>query len=135
MLNLLIPVIGTLLDKVLPDPKMAAEAKFKIIEMGQKGELANLEADVKLAIAQTEVNKVEASTDTFRGGWRPFIGWICGLGLGIQFIISPLFNWVSLLLGYNVIFPILDSDVLMTLLFGMLGLGTLRTTEKLKYIK
>jgi hypothetical protein len=135
MLNLLIPVIGTLLDKVLPDPKMAAEAKFKIIEMAQKGELANLEADVKLAIAQTEVNKVEASTDTFRGGWRPFIGWICGLGLGIQFIISPLFTWVSLLLGYNVIFPILDSDVLMTLLFGMLGLGTLRTTEKLKYIK
>lgn len=135
MLNLLIPVIGTLLDKVLPDPKMAAEAKFKITEMAQKGELANLEADVKLAIAQTEVNKVEASTDTFRGGWRPFIGWICGLGLGIQFIISPLFTWVSLLLGYNVIFPILDSDVLMTLLFGMLGLGTLRTTEKLKYIK
>lgn len=135
MLNLLIPVIGTLLDKVLPDPKMAAEAKFKIIEMAQKGELANLEADVKLAIAQTEVNKVEASTDTFRGGWRPFIGWICGLGLGIQFIISPLFTWVSLLLGYNVIFPILDSEVLMTLLFGMLGLGTLRTTEKLKHIK
>lgn len=135
MLNLLIPVIGTLLDKVLPDPKMAAEAKFKIIEMAQKGELANLEADVKLAIAQTEVNKVEASTDTFRGGWRPFIGWICGLGLGIQFIISPLFTWVSLLLGYNVIFPILDSEVLMTLLFGMLGLGTLRTTEKLKRIK
>lgn len=135
MLNLLIPVIGTLLDKVLPDPKMAAEAKFKIIELAQKGELANLESDVKLAIAQTEVNKVEASTDTFRGGWRPFIGWICGLGLGIQFIISPLFTWVSLLLGYNVIFPILDSDVLMTLLFGMLGLGTLRTTEKLKYIK
>ena len=135
MLNLLIPVIGTLLDKVLPDPKMAAEAKFKIIELAQKGELANLDADVKLAIAQTEVNKVEASTDTFRGGWRPFIGWICGLGLGIQFIISPLFTWVSLLLGYNVIFPILDSEVLMTLLFGMLGLGTLRTTEKLKRIK
>ena len=112
MLNLLIPVIGTLLDKVLPDPKMAAEAKFKIIELAQKGELANLESDVKLAIAQ-----------------------ICGLGLGIQFIISPLFTWVSLLLGYNVIFPILDSDVLMTLLFGMLGLGTLRTTEKLKCIK
>ena len=135
MLNLLIPLIGTLLDKVLPDPKMAAEAKFKIIEMAQKGELANLEADVKLAIAQTEVNKVEASTDTFRGGWRPFIGWICGLGLGIQFIISPLFTWVSLLLGYDVVFPILDSEVLMTLLFGMLGLGTLRTTEKLKRIK
>ena len=114
---------------------MVVAAKFKIIELARKGQLAYLEADVKLAIAQTEVNKVEASTDTFRGGWRPFIGWICGLGLGIQFIISPLFTWVSLLLGYNVIFPILDSEVLMTLLFGMLGLGTLRTTEKLKRIK
>ena len=135
MLNVLIPVIGTLLDKVLPDPKMAAEAKFKIIELAQKGELADLESDVKLAIAQTEVNKVEASTDTFRGGWRPFVGWICGFGLAIQFVIAPLFTWVSLLLDYNVVFPILDSNVLMTLLFGMLGLGTLRTTEKLKDIK
>lgn len=135
MLNVLIPVIGTLLDKVLPDPKMAAEAKFKIIELAQKGELANLESDVKLAIAQTEINKEEASTDMFRGGWRPFIGWICGIGLALQFIVSPLFTWFSLLLGYNTEFPILDSNVLMTLLFGMLGLGTLRTTEKLKYIK
>jgi len=135
MLPLLIPVVTTLLDKLIPDPAQAADAKLKAIEMAQKGELANLEADVKLAIAQTEVNKVEASTDTFRGGWRPFIGWICGFGLAIQFIILPLFTWVSLLLGYNVIFPILNSDVLMTLLFGMLGLGTLRTTEKLKYIK
>lgn len=135
MLNVLIPVIGTLLDKVLPDPKMAAEAKFKIIELAQKGELANLESDVKLAIAQTEINKEEASTDMFRGGWRPFIGWICGIGLALQFIVSPLFTWFSLLLGYNIEFPILDSNVLMTLLFGMLGLGTLRTTEKLKDIK
>lgn len=135
MLNLLVPIIGTLLDKIIPDPKVAADAKFKIIELAQNGELAKLDADVKLALAQTDVNKIEASTDMFRGGWRPFIGWICGLGLGIQFIIAPLFTWLSVLLGYGIIFPVLDSNVLMTLLFGMLGLGTLRTTEKLKDIK
>lgn len=135
MMNLLVPIIGTLLDKIIPDPKMAAEAKFKIIELAQNGELAKLDADVKLALSQVEVNKVEAATDMFRGGWRPFIGWICGLGVAIQFIIAPIFTWIAFLLGYTMVFPVLDSSVLMTLLFGMLGLGTLRTTEKLKYIK
>ncbi len=135
MMNLLVPIIGTLLDKIIPDPKMAAEAKFKIIELAQNGELAKLDADVKLALSQVEVNKVEAATDMFRGGWRPFIGWICGLGVAIQFIIAPMFTWFAFLLGYPIVFPVLDSSVLMTLLFGMLGLGTLRTTEKLKDIK
>lgn len=135
MMNLLVPIIGTLLDKIIPDPKMAAEAKFKIIELAQNGELAKLDADVKLALSQVEVNKVEAATDMFRGGWRPFIGWICGLGVAIQFVIAPMFTWLGFLLGYTMVFPVLDSSVLMTLLFGMLGLGTLRTTEKLKDIK
>ena len=117
------------------DPKMAAEAKFKIIELAQNGELAKLDADVKLALSQVEVNKVEAATDMFRGGWRPFIGWICGLGVAIQFVIAPMLTWFGFLLGYPMVFPVLDSSVLMTLLFGMLGLGTLRTTEKLKDIK
>lgn len=135
MLNVLIPVIGSLLEKIIPDPKMAAEAKFKIIELAQNGELAKLDADVKLALSQVEVNKVEAATDMFRGGWRPFIGWICGLGVAIQFVIAPMLTWFGFLLGYPMVFPVLDSSVLMTLLFGMLGLGTLRTTEKLKDIK
>ena len=135
MLNVLIPVIGSLLEKIIPDPKMAAEAKLKAIELAQNGELAHLDADLKLALGQIEVNKAEATTDKFRGGWRPFIGWVCGIGVAIQFIVSPLFTWFSMLIGVPIIFPVLDSSVLMTLLFGMLGLGTLRTTEKLKDIK
>jgi len=135
MLNVLIPVIGSLLEKIIPDPKMAAEAKLKAIELAQNGELAHLDADLKLALGQIDVNKAEATTDKFRGGWRPFIGWVCGIGVAIQFIVSPLFTWFSMLIGVPIIFPVLDSSVLMTLLFGMLGLGTLRTTEKLKYIK
>ena len=135
MMNLLVPIIGTLLDKIIPDPKMAAEAKLKAIELAQNGELAHLDADLKLALGQIDVNKAEATTDKFRGGWRPFIGWVCGIGVAIQFIVSPLFTWFSILIGVPIIFPVLDSSVLMTLLFGMLGLGTLRTTEKLKDIK
>lgn len=135
MLNVLIPVIGSLLEKIIPDPKMAAEAKLKAIELAQNGELAHLDADLKLALGQIEVNKTEAATDKFRGGWRPFIGWVCGIGVAIQFVISPLLTWVSVVMGVPIIFPVLDSSVLMTLLFGMLGLGTLRTTEKLKDIK
>ena len=135
MLNVLIPVIGSLLEKIIPDPKMAAEAKLKAIELAQNGELAHLDADLKLALGQIEVNKAEATTDKFRGGWRPFIGWVCGIGVAIQFIVSPLFTWFSMLIGVPIIFPVLDSSVLMTLLFGMLGLGPLRTTEKLKDIK
>jgi len=135
MLNVLIPVIGSLLEKIIPDPKMAAEAKLKAIELAQNGELAHLDADLKLALGQIEVNKAEATTDKFRGGWRPFIGWVCGIGVAIQFVISPLLTWFSMVIGVPIIFPVLDSSVLMTLLFGMLGLRTLRTTEKLKYIK
>jgi len=126
----LIPVVGTLLDKLIPDPQAAADAKLKVIEMAQKGELAYLDADLRLALAQLEINKVEAGTDLFRGGWRPFVGWICALGLGIQFIIAPFFTFFG-----NAPFPQLDMSTLMTLLFGMLGLGTLRTQEKINGIK
>jgi len=135
MLNVLIPVIGSLLEKIIPDPKMAAEAKLKAIELAQNGELAHLDADLKLALGQIEVNKEEARTDMFRGGWRPFIGWVCGIGLCTQFLIAPLFTWVAMLSGSGIIFPALDTSVLTTLLFGMLGLGTMRTTEKLRNIK
>jgi Holin of 3TMs, for gene-transfer release len=63
----LIPVIGTVLEKVLPDPQASADAKIKLMELAQKGELAVLDAETKLALGQLEVNKVEAGTDMFRG--------------------------------------------------------------------
>ena len=131
----LIPVVGTLLDKLIPDPQAAADAKLKVIEMAQKGELAYLDAEVRLALGQVEVNKVEAGTDLFRGGWRPFVGWVSALGLAMQFIVSPILTWVGMLAGHNIAFPALDISVLMTLLFGMLGLGALRTQEKLKGVQ
>jgi hypothetical protein len=93
----LIPVLGSIVDKLIPDPKLAAEAKLKAIELAQNGELAKLDAELKLSLGQIEVNKVEAGTDLFRGGWRPFVGWVSALGLAMQFIVSPILTWVGML--------------------------------------
>ncbi len=133
MIQMLIPAITSIIDKLIPDPQAAADAKLKALDMAQKGELAALDADLKLALGQMEVNKAEASTDLFRGGWRPFCGWICGAGLGYTFLLKPLLPWAVGLFGVAVpMLPAIDSDALMALLFGMLGLGGLRTYEKVK---
>jgi hypothetical protein len=78
--------------------------------------------ELQLAKGQLEVNANEAkSTSWFVAGWRPAVGWLCVFGLGYNTIMSPMFG-----------FPSGDFEVLVTLLFGMLGLGGLRTFEKFK---
>jgi hypothetical protein len=80
-----------------------------------------------------EVNKVEAAHHSiFVAGWRPFIGWTCGTALALDFLVRPLAQWVILISENVVILPTLDTSQLMPILMGMLGLGTLRTYEKLK---
>lgn len=129
----LIPVIGTVLEKVLPDPQASAEAKIKLMELAQKGELAVLDAETKLALGQLEVNKVEAGTDMFRGGWRPATGWACVFGLVYQFLLQPVLPWLVAVCGGSVPpLPPIDNETLMVLLTGMMGLGGLRTFERIK---
>ena len=129
----LISLLPGLLDKILPDPGAAADAKLKVMEMAQRGELAALDADMRLALGQMEVNKAEASTDLFRGGWRPACGWVCAFGLAYNFLLRPLLPWFAKVAGFNVPdLPAIDTDTLMVLLTGMLGLGGLRTFEKVK---
>jgi len=133
MWQALIPVIGTILEKVLPDPQASADAKIRLMELAQKGELAVLDAETKLALGQLEVNKVEAGTDMFRGGWRPATGWACVFGLVYQFLIQPLLPWLVVVCGGSVPpLPPIDNETLMVLLTGMLGLGGLRTFERIK---
>ena len=127
----LLGAVLPLLERILPDEKTREEAKLKALEMAQNGELAQLEAGVKLALGQVEINKVEAGQDNFRGGWRPFCGWICGVGLGYNFIAQPLLSWASATHNWSVP-PSIDVDQLMVLLGGMLGLGGLRTYERIK---
>jgi hypothetical protein len=131
------PLIGAaleILNKVIPDPAAKAAAQIEVLKLQQAGELKALEAEMQLAIAQTEINKVEAAApDLFRGGWRPFVGWVGGAALAVQFIVRPLLPWGVGLFGAQVApIPSLDMTDLMTILGGLLGLGGLRTAERLK---
>lgn len=129
----LIPAVTTILDKIIPDPAAAADAKLKALEMAQKGELAALDAELRMALGQLEVNKVEAGTDMFRGGWRPAVGWACVAGLVYQFLLQPILPWFVALFGAEVApLPAIDNETLLVLLTGMLGLGGLRTLEKVR---
>lgn len=86
----------------------------------------------KLIELQTKINEVEAQhRSLFVAGWRPFIGWICGIALAYNFIIRDLIIFVS---GSEAVPPALQMDHLMTILMGMLGLGAFRTYEKVKNV-
>ena len=133
----MLPFIGDLieaglkiLDKVIPDPQAKAAAQLKLMELQQSGELARLAAETQLAQGQLDVNKVEAQGDWFRAGWRPFLGWVCGMGFAVQFLVGPIATWGSTLAGHPLVFPSLDLSSLGTMLFGMLGLGGFRSYER-----
>lgn len=127
-------VLGKIIDRVVPDPAQAQAAQLELLKLAQTGELAALTAETSLTQGQLDINKVEAaSSSVFVAGWRPFIGWICGVGLSIQFVVAPFATWaVALLHRPDVVFPVLNGDVLMALVSGLLGLGGLRTFDKLK---
>ena len=118
----LLPFIKPAVEKVLefiPNPAEKARHKAEI-------EKAIVDAAMNGALAQIEVNKVEAQHDSmFVAGWRPAVGWVCATSLAYSYILSPILAiWFEI--------PTLELGPLMTLLTGMLGMGGLRTYEKLK---
>ena len=125
---------GKIIDKIWPDKVEAEKAKLKLFELTQAGEFKELEAELEKARMQVGVNTAEANSGSnFRGGWRPFIGWICGLGLAYAVLLQPLITGivratVPEMQGF--VMPNVQTDALMALLFGMLGLGGYRTYEK-----
>ena len=83
--------------------------------------------------AQIEVNKIEAGqTNIFVSGWRPFVGWTCGIALCYHFVLQPFLMFVFFAIGKPMELPVFDMTTLTTVLMGMLGLGGLRTYEKVK---
>lgn len=95
-------------------------------------EKAQIAAALALVQGQLDTNKAEAASPSiFVAGWRPFVGWVCGTGFGVQFVIGPLAEWGSGLLGHPVKFPPMDLGTMMPLLLGMLGLGGMRSAEKI----
>ena len=125
MWQLLIPVLGNVLDKIFPDKSASDAAKAKLIELQMSGELQQI-------MGQLEINKEEAkSTDPFTSRARPFIMWICGVAFGYAAILEPVARFVAqVMYGYQGGFPVIDTDLTMQVLMGLLGLGALRSWDK-----
>lgn len=119
MLNLLVPAVTGLLDKFIPD----ADAKAKLAH--EISTLAEKQAH-ESAMAQIKVNEAQAAHKSlFVAGGRPAIMWICALGLFYNVIVHPILDiWLDM--------PYVNTDILMPVLLGLLGLGSMRTVEKIK---
>lgn len=125
MLQALIGPVSEILDKFIEDKDQKAALAHEIATMSERHAQ-------ELALAQIEVNKAEAqSPSIFKGGWRPFIGWICGTAFLYHFVLQPLLIFAIAASGADIPdLPEFDMASLMTVLGGMLGLGALRTYEK-----
>jgi len=108
------------LDKFVPDPEARAKAEADLrnsLQAWDKG--------------QTDVNAVEAaSSSVFVAGWRPFIGWCCGVALAYQYVVTPIVMWLAAMAHLALPMPPKLDDTLWQLVFAMLGLGGLRSYEK-----
>jgi hypothetical protein len=131
----MIPVLSILeigaklLDKVIPDKDVREKAQAELIRAAQ-------DQDFQLALAQIKVNEEEAKSENlFKSGWRPAIGWICVFGLAYNFVIYNILLWAVATFQLQITPPALMSDILMELVFALLGLGSLRTFEKIKGVK
>ena len=126
MINLLIPAVAGLLDKFIEDKDTKAKLSHEIATLAEK-------QAQELALAQIEVNKSEAKhISVFVAGWRPFIGWTCGLALFYHYLAQPILMFALIAMGHTIALPEFDMASLLTVLMGMLGLGGLRTFEKFK---
>lgn len=133
ILDGLFQVGNKLLDRLWPDPAQKAAAAMELEKMRQTGELAQLASDTDLAKAQIAVNMEEAkSTNWFVAGWRPAVGWVCAFGLAYVAILEPMLRFAAVMFGYTGDFPVIDTDLTLQVLLGMLGLGAMRTAEKIK---
>ena len=126
------PTFSKILDKVFPDPATKANAQLELLKAQQAGEFKEIDAAIALGEQQNKVNEVEAaSPDFFRGGWRPAIGWVGAFALCYQFILRPLLVWASTIRSIPVP-PELDMKDLIAIVTGMLGLGGMRTIERVQ---
>lgn len=122
-----------IIDKVLPDAGAKDAAKLKLLELAQAGELAELSATVEMSKAQNEVNKTEAASNSlFASSWRPAMGYCCVAIFASNYIFVPLLAWVAAFYPDIPAPPRLDIGEVMPVLLGMLGLGSLRTVERVK---
>lgn len=118
--------VGKAINKFIPDPEHRANLELEL-------ERIRSERETQLAVGQMEVNKVEAAHESlFVSGARPFILWVCGVALAYHFILQPMLAFLLSASGRPVSLPVFDMDSLNTILLGLLGLGGMRSFEKIK---
>ena len=117
MIQALIGPVAGLLDKFIPDADQKAKLAHDIATMSEKHAQ-------EIALAQIKVNEAEAKGNWFQSSWRPLAGYIAVLGMGVNFLISPIAA------GFGIIIPQADMSMMMPLLMGMLGIGAMRSYDK-----
>ena len=116
---------GKIIDRLFPDPAQKAAAELELLKLTQSG-------DLQTTLAQLEINAKEAQhTSIFVAGWRPFVGWGCGVGLLYATVGHNVLSWLATAKGWPLP-PTVDADLLIYTLGGLLGIGGLRTLEKVK---
>jgi hypothetical protein len=115
----------TLIDRLFPDEQERAKAELELLRLTQ-------ENDIKLVLSQLEVNAKEAENpNLFVSGWRPAAGWAGVFGLVYTTVLHPFFTWGAAVKGWPIP-PVIDTDLLWIVLTGMLGIGTMRSYEKVR---
>ena len=116
---------GKIIDRLFPDPAQKAAAELELLKLTQSG-------DLQTTLAQLEINAKEAQhASIFVAGWRPFVGWGCGVGLLYATVGHNILSWMATAKGWPLP-PTVDADLLIYTLGGLLGIGGLRTLEKVK---
>ena len=119
LIGKLVDPVSNILDKVIEDKDQKARLAHEIATMAEKNSQA-------LMMQQLKILQADAQGNWFQASWRPLIGWICGISLGINYMIAPI------ALGFGFKIPQADMSVMMPLLLGMLGIGGMRSFDKLK---
>jgi hypothetical protein len=126
--------VSNIVDKIFPDKDKADQVKLEMLKLQQAGEFKVADQAFELAKGQLDINKAEAQNpNLFVSGWRPAAGWVCVAAYAFNYLLLPLANWGARWIDANApVIVALETGELTTLLFGMLGIGGLRTIEKFK---
>ena len=129
LIDRLIGPVSAILDKVVADKDLKEQLSHDIATMAERHSHDVIKA-------QIEVNKEEAKhRSLFVSGWRPAVGWTCTLSLLSNFILIPMTNFILALADSDIAIPLIDVSTMMPVLMGMLGLGTMRTVEKINKVE
>lgn len=130
-------IIGAVLNianKFIPDQNKKAEMAQEVLMSKLNGDLKEADNEFELLKAQIDVNKTEAANSSlFVSGWRPAVGWVCVISFGYVSIIRPSSEFIAtVLFGYSGIFPVVNTEITLQVLFALLGIAGMRSWEKFK---